>query len=160
MGNDRPFFEQMQKATILAVSMVAVGLSVSAGRMSAQSPDDDGTRGTKIIFHVTSVSQQDDPDSCPTGGCSATKFTVEGYADVQHDSHLTKYVLKCSEILASTPSPHFAVTCGRVHANSDYAATRFADTINFEGGKPKPKDAPPEALYVIVSEKEVDKPHK
>lgn len=139
---------------------LAGSLLLFAGQSLAQSSDDDGPKGVKILFHVTSVSQRDDPDSCPAAQCSATKFTVEGYADVQHNRHPTQYVLKCSEILVSNPSPHYAVTCGRVHSNNDYDATLFADSIYFRDRKPKQDGAPPEALYIIVSEKEVSMPSR
>jgi hypothetical protein len=150
----------MPRARIGWIVLSIMCLCILTAVACAQTSDDDGTKGTKIIFHVTSVSQQEDPETCQAAQCSATKFTIEGYADVQHDSHLTQYVLTCSEILASTPSPHFAITCGRVHANSDYDARLFADSIVFEGGKPKSKDDPPEAAYSIASEKEINKPHK
>jgi hypothetical protein len=142
------------------ILVLAGSLLMFTGHLYGQSQDDDGTQGTKIIFHVTSVRQEDAPNDCPTNGCEATRFTVEGYADVRHDSHSTEYVLRCTEILVDKPSPHFADTCGRVHAHNDYDATVFADTIYFADRKKKPEGAPPEALYKIMSEKEVNRPTK
>jgi hypothetical protein len=52
------------------------------------------------------------------------------------------------------------MVCGRVHANNDYDAELFADSVFFTDSKPKPTGAPPEAGYRIVSEKEMIKPRK
>jgi hypothetical protein len=114
----------------------------------------------KIVFHVTSVRSEDATDWCQTGECSATRFTLEGHANVNHDGHLTQYVLKCVEVMAVNPSPHNTVVCGRVHANNDYDAFLFADSIFFADNKPKSSGAPFESGYSIVSEKEVTTPRK
>jgi len=136
-----------------SVLSCAFALVLALGTGAAQE-----SNGTRILFHVTSVRQENAPNDCPAADCEATRFTVEGYAEVRHDGALIDLVLRCSEILVGKPSPHYAVTCGRVHAHNDYDATLYADTIYFaDGPKKKPEGAPPEALYRIMSEKEADK---
>lgn len=49
-----------------------------------------------IAFHVTSVAQGDAADFCTTGQCSATRFTVEGYAAGENGTTV-EYILDCVE---------------------------------------------------------------
>ena len=145
---------------LMMTALVLLGNQLSFNcLLFAQAQDQDKGK-QKILFHVTSVRSEDDPDSCQTGECSATRFTLEGYADVNHDGHLTEYVLKCVEYLAYNPTLHYTMVCGRVHANNDYDAGLFADSVFFTDSKPKPTGAPHEAGYRIVSEKEMIKPRK
>jgi len=123
----------------------------------AQKSDDDGTRGTIITFHVTSVRHEDDSTVCGSGECSATKFTIEGYANGAHTGTRIAYVLTCDEYVAYKPTPHISMACVRVHANTDYDVRLFADSISFW---PEEKFTPPpdRVLYSIETEKEVRKP--
>lgn len=100
-----------------------------------------------ITFHVTAVRSEDAPKVCDD--CSATKITVEGYSDT------IEYVLECTEVVASKPSPHFTVVCDRVHAGSDYDARMTVTSIWFGPDKPQSSDGPLAGHYDIVSEKEV-----
>jgi hypothetical protein len=118
---------------------------------------DDVTKGRKIILHVTSVRHEEDSTVCGSGECSATKFTVEGYANGVQPGSRIAYVLTCDEYLADKPTPHISMACVRVHANGDYDGKLFGDSISLW---PEEKYTPPpyEAVYSIVSEKEVRKP--
>jgi hypothetical protein len=141
--------------------IVLVGsLLLFAGRLSGQSQDDDGSKGRKIIFHVTSVRHEDDATVCRSGECSATKFTVEGYADGPHTGSRIEYVLTCDEYLAYKPKPHLSLICGRVQANSNYDATLYPDSIYFLVNTPKSAGSAIEANYEIESDEEVSKPSK
>ena len=57
--------------------------------------------------------------------------------------------------LASKPTLHVAVACSKLHANNDYVAKVFPDSISFW---PEEKYTPPpmRAIYSIESEKEVN----
>lgn len=128
---------------------------------SVRGQNDDGSQGQTLVFHVTSVSQEDDATYCQPTECSATKFTVEGYTDTLHAGERIKYVLTCDEI--STLARHIVVTCFRVHADNDYDATLLPDSIAFADSKPKPQNVenPPRGVaYDIQSEREVAKPRK
>jgi hypothetical protein len=119
----------------------------------------DGTKGIKITFHVTSVRSEEDPTVCDTGECSATKFTVDGYTDGMQDDRRVVFVLTCDEFLAYKPTPHITMSCSRVHANNDYDAELFGSSISFWApGKYTPRL--PMVLFKIVSEKEVSKSSK
>ena len=120
---------------------------------------DDGTKGIQITFHVTSVRREEDSAFCDTGECSATKFTIEGYADDMYRGSRVAYVLTCDEIMAVKPTPHFTAICSKVHAHIDYDAWVFGNSIGFW---PEGKHHPPPGLmlYDIESEKEVSKPSK
>ncbi len=110
-------------------------------------------KGTPITFHVTAVRSEEEHDvgeRCQ-GDCSRTRITVEGY------SNATEYVLACVEVTAYKPSTHLVVSCGRVHANNDYIARRYADSIAFGEYKPQSPDEPVASAYEIVSEQEVNK---
>lgn len=112
-----------------------------------------------ITFHVTSVRYEDESSDCDPSKCSAKKFTIEGYADGAHTGRRTAYVLTCDEYVVFKPTAHAAVTCGSVHADNDYDARVFGNSINFW---PEEKYTPPplRGLYNIVSETEVSKPNK
>jgi hypothetical protein len=131
---------------LLILSMIAV-VSPQSVAESAQ----------KIIFHVTAVRQGEAPDWCTTGECSATRFIVEGYSVVRGDLHSTEYVLECVEVMALKPSPRFTLVCDRVHANNDYGARLFADSIAFGESSPSSTGEPLHPDYKIVSEKEVNR---
>ena len=134
---------------ILAIA-VLLGLPLSGRTLGQES-------GQRIMFHVTAVRSEQAHDWCTTGDCSATRFTVEGYADVKGDSTLTEYVLECVETLVQKPSPHFTAVCDRLHAHNDYEARLLSDAIAFSETKsPTPEGAIVPA-YRIVSEKEVKK---
>jgi hypothetical protein len=141
------------------ILVFAVTLLVSIEHLSGQTQDDDGSKGRKITFHVTSVRHEDDATVCQTGECSATKFTVEGYADGSHTGSRIEYVLTCDEYLAYKPKPHISLICGRVHANNNYDAMLYPDSIYFLNA-PKPADSAMEANYEIESDKEVSNPSK
>jgi hypothetical protein len=118
-----------------------------------------GTKGTQIVFHVTSVRYEEEPNFCGDGTCSATKTTVEGYSDgMQTDSRVI-FVLNCDETVALKPTPKVAVSCGSIHADNDYDAWVFNSSISFW---PREKYTPPplRGSFKIVSEKEVSKPSK
>jgi hypothetical protein len=118
-----------------------------------------GTKGTQIVFHVTSVRYEEEPDFCGDGTCSATKTTVEGYSDGMQTGSRVIFVLNCDEIVALKPPPNVAVSCGSVHANNDYDAWVFNSSISFW---PREKYTPPplRGSFRIVSEKEVNKPSR
>jgi hypothetical protein len=100
-----------------------------------------------INFHVTAVRLEDAPKVCDD--CSATKITVEGY------SNTTDYVLECTDVVASKPSPHFTLVCPRVHAGNDYDARLTDTSIWFGPDKPQSSDGPLVGHYDIASEKKV-----
>jgi hypothetical protein len=100
----------------------------------------------KSVFHVTRIVTSEANDSC-TGNCSAQRITVEGYTPT------TQYLLDCVEILAGTPpdSPHYTVTCPRMHSGNDYDVTLFAAAISFGD---VPHSTGIVSSYNIVSEME------
>jgi hypothetical protein len=114
------------------------------------------TKGNPISFHVTSV-RQEDLTECDPNKCSSKKFTIEGYADDAHTNNRTVYLLTCTEPYVFKPTPHITMACVRLHADTDYNAKIFSDSINFW---PEEKYDPPpyRVLYSIVSETEVSKP--
>jgi hypothetical protein len=116
-------------------------------------------KATKITFHVTSVSYEDDPYACDAVECSAKKFTIEGYSDSVHTGSRVAYVLTCEEFVSHKPTPHLTLSCGSIHANNDYDARVFGDSISFW---PEEKYTPPplRGNYTILTEKEVSKPGK
>ncbi len=123
--------------------------------------DDDHSKSQTLVFHVTSVSQEDDTTYCQPNECSATRFTVEGYTDTLHVGKRINYVLTCDEIF--TLARNLVATCFRVHADNDYDATLLQDSIAFADSKPKPQSVenpPREVAYDIQSEREVAKPRK
>jgi hypothetical protein len=128
---------------------------------SVRGQDNDGSQGQTLVFHVTSVSQEDDTTYCQPTECSATKFTVEGYTDTLHVGKRINYVLTCDEITSLTR--HIVVKCFRVHADNDYDATLLPDSIAFADSKPKPQtvaNPPRDVAYDIQLEREVAKPRK
>ncbi|HEY5330705.1 MAG TPA: hypothetical protein VIJ79_12525 [Acidobacteriaceae bacterium] len=138
---------------LLACTVLSVAQAPK--KTTGASSDDDGTAGTPITFHVTSVRQEDLTD-CNPAKCSSKKFTIEGYADIRRTGSRTSYVLTCTESLVYEPTPHISGACVRLHASSDYDAKRFADSIDFW---PDEHYTPPpyRVLYSIVSEKEISK---
>lgn len=137
-------------ARILPLMIVLLGnLFMFSVPSHGQSEPDDGRTGTKIIFHVTAVSQKDETACDPTA-CSSVEFKIEGHAG------RIAYVLTCSEYWVFKPTPHTSMACARMHANSDYDGRLLADAIDFW---PEEKYNPPpiRVLYKIVSETEVSK---
>jgi hypothetical protein len=143
---------------IVMIALVG-SLFLFSGRSTGQTQDDASSKGRKINFHVTSVRQEDDKTVCQTGECSATKITVEGYANLPHTGSRIDFVLTCEEYLAYKPKPHISLSCARVHANSNYDAILYPDSIYFLN-MPKPADSAMEANYEIESDEEVNKPSK
>ena len=142
---------------VLACSVVCIAQGQQT--MSGSVDHNGGTKSTKIVFHVTSVRYEEEPDFCGDGTCSATKTTVEGYSDgLQTDSRVM-FVLNCDEVVALGPNPKVAVSCGSIHADNDYDAWVFNSSISFW---PREKYTPPplRGSFKIVSEKEVSKPSK
>jgi hypothetical protein len=122
----------------------------------AQQPKDGGS--IPIVFHVTSVKQDEPPDWCTTGQCNAVRFTVEGYARVEHDAHPTQFVLKCIEL--TDADGHITMACARLRAHGNYNAKLWADLVQFIDRRPKQPNDPPQALFDIVSQEEVATPQK
>ena len=143
------------KAAIIGLS----ALLLCGSRLMAQGSKDDGS--IPIVFHVTSVKQDEPPDYCTTGECVAVRYTVEGYSRVQGDAHYTQFVLKCVEVTVLNRTLDVRSSCARVRANANYDAKLFADLLFFidEGRKnSQSTNAPPEAAFNIVSQREVVKP--
>lgn len=131
----------------------------TVGTASAQTPD-----YKWIGFHVTSVESGAAPDLCDAQAgatCTATRIRVEGYRYIVRGQRSTEFVLRCDEIWAQEPSLHQTIACVHLHANEDYAAKLFDDSISFlDENKPRPKSAPLVSNYDIVSEREVNSSHK
>jgi hypothetical protein len=109
-----------------------------------------GQSSQKIIFHVTAVRQNEAQDYCTEANCSATRFTVEGYSDASSDSRI-QYLLECVEVIPNG-TVHPTIGCVHLHANNDYAAELWDDSIYF------PTSASGFiANYKIKSEKSVTK---
>jgi hypothetical protein len=152
-------------AIIVLILFAELSLSVKVTSQTQGNPNRDSQQSAndiakwpRIVFHVTSSKKGDDPDSCQTGQCEATLFTVEGHADVNHDGRLTQYVLKCMEYIALGPSPHQTIACAHLHAGINYDAWLVDDTISFlnpSEWKPLTSSSPSVANYDIVSEREV-----
>ncbi len=141
--------------TRVAVRLVALLLLTAHGLCAQQSSTDGDS--VLIVFHVTSVKRDVPPDWCTTGACSATRFTVEGYAKVPGDAHFTEYTLTCVETIALSPQGGTNI-CPRVRANGSYNARLLADAIDFIDKTPRAPDAPMEAEFEIRSEREVITP--
>jgi hypothetical protein len=67
------------------------------------------------------------------------------------------FVLNCDEMLALKPTPKIAVSCGSIHANNEYDAWVYNDSVNSISFWPLDKYTPPplQGVFHIVSEKEV-----
>jgi hypothetical protein len=143
-----------RSVVFLLLTSSVLSFAQSPQRPSGESTND-GTEGTPITFHVTSVRQEDLTD-CDPAKCSSKKFTIEGYADIRRTGSRTSYVLTCTETLVYEPTAHISGACVRLHASSDYDVKRFADSIDFW---PEEHYTPPpwRVLYDIVSEKEISK---
>jgi hypothetical protein len=143
---------------VLVCSTVCLAQTPQA--KSGSTVHNDGTKGIQITFHVTSVHYEaDPPDFCGTVECSATKTTVEGYADGMQTDSRVMFVLTCDELVALKPTPKVGLSCGSIHADNDYDAWVFNSSISFW---PREKYTPPplRGSFKIVSEKEVSKPSK
>ena len=146
-------------SAFLVLICSTVCLAQSPQTMSGSVDHNGGTKSTKIVFHVTSVRYEEEPDFCGDGTCSATKTMVEGYADGMHMDSRVMFVLNCDEMVALGPNPKVAVSCGSIHANNDYDAWVSDNAISFW---PREKYASPplRGIFRIVSEKEISKPDK
>jgi hypothetical protein len=139
--------------------LVLSALMLGGAGLMAQNSKDDGS--ILIVFHVTSVKQDEPPDYCTTGGCTAVRHTVEGYSRVPGDLHYTQFTLRCVEMTVVDPKPHTTISCPRVRANGNYDAKLFADVLFFiDGGRKdtQSKNGPFEAGFDIVSQRETVKP--
>jgi len=105
----------------------------------------------KISFHVTSVRQNEAEDYCTEANCSAIRFTVEGYSDASSDSRI-QYLLECVEVTPNG-SVHPTMGCVHLHANGDYVAQLWDESITFPITTPNGFVA----NYKIKSEKSVIK---
>lgn len=143
----------MRKVLFVALLMLASGMLLPSQLLLGQELVGQEQSSQKIIFHVTAVRSGAANDYCTTGKCSATRITVEGYSDVNGDSHLTEYVLECVEEVANDPKPHLTAPCVRVHATRDYAASLSAFSIGFNIESIAPYQFV--VSYTIVAEKEV-----
>jgi hypothetical protein len=114
------------------------------------------TSRLKAVLHVTAVQAQDDPAGyCETAGCSAKKFTVEGYVTAA-EGMSTKYVLSCVEALPRDLMARYAA-CARVHANKNYSVTIAPDWVDFDTHEPYSTVERPNYIlqaHTIVSERE------
>jgi hypothetical protein len=146
-------------SAFLLLCCCAIGFAQAQQIKSGATVHNDGAKGIHVTFHVTSVRYEEDSTVCDTGECSATKFTIEGYANGAPSGSRIAYVLTCDEFVVYKPTPHITLSCGSVHANNDYDARVFGDSISFW---PEDKYTPPplRGLYNIVSEQEVSKPGK
>ena len=137
----------MLKSIAIALVMSACNLAV----ISAQEPQ----QNTKtIVFHVTSVQKVDDTSACKSGMCSAVKYTIEGYAEIERNVSVNEYVLTCDEFAASRPHPHRNNICARVHAGSAYVVELLSNSVAFPYSRLNKEF---EANYSIVSEKEASR---
>jgi hypothetical protein len=142
---------------LLVCSVACIALARQTTR--GVTKHNDGTKTTKIVFHVTSVRYEEEPDFCGDGTCSATKTTVEGYADSMQMNIRVMFVLNCDEMLAFKPTPKITVSCGSVHANNDYDVWVYDNAISF--WPPEKYTLPPfHGTFRIASEKEVSMPNK
>jgi hypothetical protein len=116
-----------------------------------------GQDAVQTTFHVTSVRSEDAKDWCEAGKCTAKTITVEGYSAAKGEGNSSvEYVLTCTEVIASEPTPHYSVVCTHLHAHNDYPAKVYASAIYFG----EPETTKPDltyAAYEIVSEKETTK---
>lgn len=135
--------------------IVLAGSIVLTGQVVAQSVE----KPKQVLFHVVSTKSGEDPDTCKSLPCAATKVTVEGYVDSGNSQNITEYILRCVEVMNLNPS-RYASSCTRVHASTDYDALLWSDSIGFITDTPKRNDNAIQAMYDIVSEKEVSKHRK
>lgn len=131
----------VQQRNLASVVVILSVLFISAPSSESEDPP-------TTTLHVTSVKSEEAKDWCTDGKCSATRYTVEGYADS------VDYVLDCVQVMATEPSPHFVTVCSHVHANSDYAVKILSDAVSFLDEAGSSGTEPSHALYQIVSEKE------
>ncbi len=112
-------------------------------------------QGTKAVLHVTSVKQEEAPDWCTTGKCSATRYTVEAYRPAKSPSEVIRYLLECVEVI-TTPEGKVTLSCARVAADGDYEVKILADAIFFQPAPP-PKEGTAQSGYTIKSQREEKK---
>jgi hypothetical protein len=135
-------------------------LRPSIDSCQAQQTNADGS--IPIAFHVTSIKKDQPEDYCTTGTCSATRFTVEGYARVAGDMHFTGYVLTCVEYIqfgADNKNPNSY--CARLRANGTFDAKLYADFINFADDEDRKSASARKgmmAAFEIKSEREIPNP--
>ena len=135
----------MSKIFAVATVMIAFGLQALAAQEPEQKPK-------VVTFHVTSVERVDNSAACKAEACSAVKYKVEGFADVEGNSVSTQYVLSCDEVYFDRPYPHRNNICARFHAGKAYTAYLNSDSISFPfSGLNKSF----ETDYSIVAEKEI-----
>lgn len=132
----------------------AIVLAMSACTLAAISAQEPHQNSKTMVFHVTSVQFADDTSACKSGMCSAVKYTIEGYAEIDHNVSVNEYVLTCDEFAASRPHPHRNNICARVHAGSAYVVELLSNSVAFPYSRLN-KDF--EANYSIVSEKETSR---
>jgi hypothetical protein len=133
----------------VAIALVMSGCTLAM--LSAQEPQ----QNTKtMVFHVTSVQQVDGTSACKSGMCSAVKYTIEGYAEIEHNVSVTEYVITCDEFAVSHPHPHRNNICARVHAGSAYVVELLSNSVAFPYSRLNKEF---EANYSIVSEKEASR---
>jgi len=130
------------------LALASIALLAFTGQIISQEKD-------KVLFHVTSVEQDEAKDTCSPDKCSATRFTVEGYT--QDKDVTVQYALDCVEVLSCDPKPHISVKCVRVHAHSDNMVKVGADFVIFGDFPITQTSEPFHSGYRIKSEKEVRK---
>jgi hypothetical protein len=133
------------KIAVIWIALVLLSLSASNAAAQEMKPKE-------ILFHVTSVQRVDSAVECKAGNCSVVKYTVEGFADGQHDPMTTQYVITCDEHMADRPSPHRNNICARFHAGEAYMAQVQSDVVSFPFSR---LNKAFETDYNIVSEKEI-----
>ena len=113
---------------LLSLSMLCWIFPSTPYQCSAQQADG----AIPITFHVTSIKKDQPEDTCVTGTCSATRFTVEGYARITGDLHSTRYVLTCIEFIQfGTNNVNPSMYCARLRANAAFDGKLYADVISF-----------------------------
>ena len=135
----------MSKIVALGIVMIACSLP----GLSAQAQD---SKPRVILFHVTSVQHADDSAACRVHTCSAVRYTVEGYVELQQTGTTTQYVITCDEFMNVRPHPHRDNICARFHAGKTYTAQLQSETISFPHSMLN-KDF--ETDYSIAAEKEI-----
>jgi hypothetical protein len=130
---------------------ITIGIVLVACNWSSLRAQDLQPKTKIVAFHVTAVRQTVETNACQSGQCSQTKYTIEGFAEIEHNVSVTEYVLTCDEFAASLPHPHRNNICARVHAGSAYEVELLSDSVSFPFSRLN-KDF--EANYKIMSERE------
>jgi hypothetical protein len=131
--------------------LIAVGAVLMACSFSLLGAQDLQPKSQTVVFHVTAVHHTDEASVCKSGLCSTTKYTIEGFAEMEHNVSVTEYVLTCDEFAASLPHPHRNNICARLHAGNAYQVELLSDSVSFPFSRLN-KDF--EANYRIMSERE------